>query len=82
MKEAKQGSVYMNGNTGLGSEDIKMHEIILYLEPGSGFGKWQGCNLMKPVLAFSLGFIRVVHGELVRAWTDTEGLMVSKDIVD
>ena len=36
MKEAKQGSVYMNGNTGLGSEDIKMHEIILYLETGLG----------------------------------------------
>jgi len=28
VKEAKQGSVYMNGSTVLGSEDIKMHDYI------------------------------------------------------
>jgi len=39
VKEVKQDGVYMNGSTGLGSEAIKVHEIILYLETGSGFGK-------------------------------------------
>jgi len=36
VKQVKQGGVYINGITGLGSEDIKVHEIILYLETGLG----------------------------------------------
>jgi len=39
VKEAKQGSVYMNGSTGLMLEDIKMCEFILYLDTGLDFGK-------------------------------------------
>ena len=59
VKQVKQGGVYINGITGLGSEDIKVHEIILYLETGLGLGKCQGWHSMKPVSAFGPGLIGV-----------------------
>ena len=54
----KQGGVYKNWSTGLGSEDINMCEIIYYI--------W------KSGWVLVLGLLGLVHGGLVRVQMEAE----------